>query len=195
MFKLLFFVKTLLIIAYRRNAIAVHLNALAINATPSLSLPLLFCTFQLNAFAMLFRAPPSHCDSIQILAIPLQYNSFPFIAIADQIDSALTHALANHRASFHRHAFAFLFRAPQSLCPASLCSALPLQFASWHCASLPLLFNSEHCISLPSHYISMLFAALAMLYISSPCLRCSTQVTSFPRNTVASLRVLHSAIA
>lgn len=31
------------------------------------------------------------------------------------------------------------------------------------CIAMPLLFNSEHCISLPSHYISMLFAATALL--------------------------------
>lgn len=144
-------------------------------------MPLQFISMPLPS--MQLRAFRCLCSSVHFSSMPSLCYSGLRQSTADQIDSALTHALANHRASFHRHAFAFLFRAPQSLCLASLCCALPLLFTSWHYASLP------------SHYISMLFAALAILYISSPCLRCSTQVTSLPRNTVASLRVLHSAVA
>lgn len=135
------------------------------------------------AFALLYISAQCLRYAIQGSAKPLRLNTNPCNTLAIQLISIHRHCGSNRLCSNPRLSQSSRILSPPCLCLASLCCALPLLFTSWHYASLP------------SHYISMLFAALAILYISSPCLRCSTQVTSLPRDTAASLRVLHSAIA
>lgn len=122
--------------------------------------------------------PCHQCNSDHFVAFALLYISAQCLRYAIQGSAKPLLLNTNHRntlaiqlISIHRHCGSNRLCAKQSLCPASLCSALPLQFTSWHCSSLP------------SHYISMLFAALAILYISSPCL------------CLAILSLLHYAVA
>lgn len=135
------------------------------------------------AFALLYISAQCLRYAIQGSAKPLRLNTNPCNTLAIQLISIHRHCGPNRLCSNQR-----LSQSSRILSPPCLCLSFP-------CPTKPLLFTSWHCVSLPSHYISMLFAALAMLYISSPCLRCSTQVTPLPRNTAASLRVLHSAVA
>lgn len=187
---------------------------------------------------MQLRSFRCHCPAIHFSSMPslyysglrhatatqydsLQYNSFPFIAIADQIDAPLTYALASQRASYHRHAVALHFYTLTLLirasphhsllrhCDSMLVSAIALPLCTDLCIAMPLLFISKHCISLPSHYISMLFAAvasrlfpnhhpaIAKRFLTSLYLSYAFYLLAMPlpRNTVASLRVLYSAMA
>lgn len=130
------------------------------------------------AFALLYISAQCLRYAIQGSTKPLRLNTNPCNTLAIQLISI-------HHLRQANHCFAFALRHFSVLC---LCCSIPS--IAYHC-----LCKSKPRVSLPSHYISMLFAALAILYISSPCLRRSTQVTSLPRNTAASLRVLHSAIA
>ena len=117
--------------------------------------------------------------------MPLQYNSFPFIAIADQIDSALTNAIANQRASYHRlrqanHCFSFALRHFAVLC---LCSSLPgiaplCHRTTYRCCSLPLLcfisprhafaarLKSHHCHAIPLRVYA--FCTLPLPFFAPP---------------------------
>ena len=90
--------------------------------------------FALSCHALLASTMPSLCYSWLRKAIATQYES-------SQYPCNTTHFHSSPSPSK-----SLLF-----LCLAPLSCALPLQFASWHCASLP------------SHYISMLFAATALI--------------------------------
>lgn len=165
-------------------------------------MPLQRLAAQLYAFALLYISAQCLRYAIQGFAKPLRLNTNPCNTIAIQLISIHRHCGSNRRSSNLRLSKSSRILSPPCRRVAIHFSALPLLNVAVQAVALaeqlialPLLFNSEHCISLPPHYISMLFAALAILYISSPCLCCSTQVTSLPRNTAASLRVLHSAIA
>lgn len=164
-----------------------------------------FPSMQLRSFrchcpARHFSSMPSLCysglrQSTATQYDSLQYNSFPFIAIADQNASALIYAFAFtslpdvallvFAVALRFSSLPLLIRASphHSLllhCDSMLSSAIALPIWTDLCIAMPLLFNSKHCLSLPPHYISMLFTALAMLYISSPCLCSSERSTALP---------------
>ena len=126
-------------------------------------MPLQLTSAQLYAFAMLFRSSPSHCDSIQIFAMPLQYNSLPFITfamlvLAMLVDTKPLRIGATLCRSVHRHcgskrlssnlrlsqathcfSFAALFHAQQSLCDALRTHAFPKRHFT-----VPCLCTSAH---------------------------------------------------
>lgn len=144
-------------------------------------MPLRCCTFQLNAFAMLFRASPSHCDSVLFLCLSFPCPTKPLpcitlitlqcVAFAVQFRTLHIFATALHIDAVRCHCFA---------CPRR---------------TSPLLRHTLQGKSWPRPCYQLLRFSSAMLCVSSPCLRCSTQVTSLPRNTAARLRILHYAAA
>lgn len=113
-----------------------------------------FSSMQLNAFAILFRAPPSHCNSIRLLAI--------------QLISIHRHCGSNRRSSHLR-----LSQSARIL--SSPCHRVAFPFST-----LPLLIRASPHRSLLRHCDSMLVSAFAMLYISSPCLCSSERSAALP---------------
>lgn len=135
-------------------------------------MPLQRLAAQLYAFAMLFRASPSHCDSMQIFAIPLAIQlisihhlryAVPRQAIADQIDSALTSAVANQLSAFPLPFFSMPNKALALRHLAVLCLCCSIPNIAYLC-----LRESTLLVSFPPHYISMLFAATALQYFAFP---------------------------
>lgn len=152
---------------------------------------------QLFAVALQHFALSCHALAIQLISIHHLRYAVPRQAIADQIDSALTSAVANQLSAFPLPFFSMPNKALALRHLAVLCLCCSIPNIAYLC-----LCESTLLVSFPPHYISMLFAATALQYFAFPQLcflsprhAFATQVTSLPRNTAARLRVLHSAVA
>lgn len=167
-------------------------------------MPLQFISMPLLCYSGLRQATATQCKSLQYPCNTTHFHSSPSLCRSSPSHRGSNRLCANLRRSQSTQcfSFAFLFHAQQSLSLASLSSALPLLFNSEYCISLPSRVNSSRLLStalhidaVRCHCFAILRFSSAMLCVSSPCLRCSTQVTSLPRNTAARLRILHYAAA
>lgn len=116
------------------------------------------------AFALLYISAQCRRVAVHFSTLPLLNVAVPPVALAKQL---------------------IAFPLP---CVTLQCFAFALQFRALHIFATALHIDAVRC-----HCFAILRFSSAMLCVSSPCLRGSTQVTSLPRNTAARLRILHYA--
>ena len=121
---------------------------------------------QLFAVALQHFALSCHALAIQLISIHHLRYAVPRQAIADQIDSALTSAVANQLSAFPLPFFsmpnkAFALHHFDHVAVLCLCCSIPN--IAYLC-----LRESTLLVSFPPHYISMLFAATALQYFAFP---------------------------
>ena len=165
------------------------------NASPSFSLPLQLTPAQLYAFAMLFWALPSHCDSIRIpryvhqrQAIADRNRSSRFSAVPLLIGATLCRSVHRHCGSNRRYSNLRLSQSARILSSPLPCGALrfysnPRFSFAVQRVSFPLLRCSAQIVTMPLQSIASLYLSYAFYLLAMPLSRYSTFTSQYRCNS------------